>query len=83
MLENHADVVELLLARGADINAHTNVTITPGEYVPARAAAASGNGIIRQRALPTPNGGMTPLLFAIRDGNAPMMRLLLDHGARS
>jgi uncharacterized protein len=81
VLENHADVVELLLARGADINAHTNVTITKGEYVPARAAAASGNGIIRQRALPTPNGGMTPLLFAIRDGNAPMMRLLLDRGA--
>jgi ankyrin repeat protein len=24
---------------------------------------------------------MTPLLFAIRDGNASMMRLLLDHGA--
>lgn len=81
VLENHADVVELLLARGADINAHTNVTITKGEYVPARPAAASGNGIIRQRALPTPNGGMTPLLFAIRDGNAPMMRLLLDRGA--
>src|SRR5580658_6546635 len=81
VLENHAEVVELLLSRGADINAHSKVTITPGEYVPARAAAASGNGIIRQRALPTPNGGMTPLLFAIRDGNAPMMRLLLDRGA--
>ncbi|MGP0070603.1 MAG: ankyrin repeat domain-containing protein [Bryobacteraceae bacterium] len=82
VLENHADVVQLLLARGADINAHSKVTITPGEYVPARAAAASGNGIIRQRALPTPNGGMTPLLFAIRDGNVEMMRLLLDRGAR-
>src|ERR1700722_7369030 len=81
VLENHADVVELLLARGADVNAHTNVSITKGEYVPARPAAASGNGIIRQRALPTPNGGMTPLLFAIRDGNVPMMRLLLDHSA--
>src|SRR5581483_1753076 len=82
VLENHADVVELLLARGADINAHTKVTITKGEYVPARPAAASGVGIIRQRALPTPNGGMTALLFAIRDGNAPMMRLLLDRGAK-
>ncbi len=82
VLENHADVVELLLAQGADINAHTNVTITKGEYVPARPAAASGVGIIRQRALPTPNGGTTPLLFAIRDGNAPMMRLLLDRGAK-
>ena len=81
VLENHADVVELLIARGADINAHTDVTITKGEYVPARPAAASGNGIIRQRALPTPNGGMTPLLFAIRDANVPMMRLLLDRGA--
>jgi uncharacterized protein len=81
VLENHTDAVELLLKRGADINAHTNVTITKGEYVPARPAAASGNGIIRQRALPTPNGGMTPLLFAIRDGNATMMRLLLDRGA--
>ena len=81
VIENHPDVVKLLLSRGADANAHTNVTITKGEYVPARPAAASGTGIIRQRALPTPNGGMTPLLFAIRDGNAGMMRLLLDHGA--
>jgi uncharacterized protein len=82
VLENHADVVELLLTRSADVNAHTNVTITKGEYVPARPAAASGVGIIRQRALPTPNGGITPLLFAIRDGNTAMMRLLLDRGAR-
>jgi ankyrin repeat protein len=81
VLENHADVVDLLLARGADINAHTNVTITKGEYVAARSAAASGQGIIRQRALPTPNGGMTPLLFAIRDGNSPMAHRLLEHGA--
>jgi ankyrin repeat protein len=49
--------------------------------VPARAAGASGPGIIRQRALPTADGGMTPLLFAIRDGNTEMARLLLAHGA--
>ncbi len=81
VLENHVDMVKLLLARGADINAHTKVTMPKGEYVPARPAAASGTGIIRQRALPTPDGGMTPLLFAVRDGNAEMARLLLDHGA--
>ena len=81
VLENHVDVVKLLLARGADVNAHTTVTIPQGEYVPARAGGASGAGIIRQRALPTAEGGMTPLLFAVRDGNTDMVRLLLDHGA--
>ena len=81
VLENHADTVKLLLARGADINAHTTVSIPKGEYVPARPAGASGAGIIRQRALPTADGGMTPLLFAIRDGNAEMTRLLLDRRA--
>ncbi len=79
--ENHPDAVKLLLDRGADINASTAVTITKGQYVPARPAAASGAGIIRQRALPTPNGGMTPLLFAVRDGNTELTRLLLDRGA--
>jgi len=80
VLENHAEVVNLLLARGADINARTNVTMPKGEYVPARAGGASGTGIIRQRALPTADGGMTPLLFAVRDGNVAMVRLLLDRG---
>jgi len=81
VIENHPDTVKLLLDRGADIKAQTAVTITKGEYVPARPAAASGTGIIRQRALPTPNGGMTPLLFAVRDGNTDMVRLLLERGA--
>ena len=52
-----------------------------GEYVPARAGRRVGNGIIRQRALPTADGGMTPLLFAVRDGNVAMTRLLLERGA--
>jgi ankyrin repeat protein len=81
VLENHTDAVKLLLARGADINAKTTARTIKGEYTPARPAAASGPGIIRQRALPTAEGGMTSLLFAVRDGNAPMTRLLLDAGA--
>ncbi|MEP7309049.1 MAG: ankyrin repeat domain-containing protein [Acidobacteriota bacterium] len=81
VIENHTEMVQLLLARGGDVNARTNVMMPKGEFVPARAGGASGTGIIRQRALPTANGGMTPLLFAVRDGNVPMMRLLLDRGA--
>jgi ankyrin repeat protein len=79
--ENHPEIVKLLVARGADVKAQTTVTTPKGEYVPARAGGASGTGIIRQRALPTRDGGMTPLLFAVRDGNVAMMRLLLELGA--
>ena len=79
--ENHPDIVKLLAARGADVNARTTVTTPKGEYVAARAGGASGTGIIRQRALPKADGGMTPLLFAVRDGNTAMTRLLLELGA--
>jgi ankyrin repeat protein len=79
--ENHPEVVKLLVSRGANVNAQTKVTAPRGEYVPARAGGASGNGIIRQRALPTKDGGMSPLLFAVRDGNVAMTRLLLELGA--
>jgi ankyrin repeat protein len=79
--ENHPEVVKLLASRGANVNAQTKVTAPRGEYVPARAGGASGNGIIRQRALPTKDGGMSPLLFAVRDGNVAMTRLLLELGA--
>jgi ankyrin repeat protein len=79
--ENHPDIVKLLVARGADVNARTTVSMPKGEYQPARAGGASGNGIIRQRALPKADGGMTPLLFAVRDGNIVLTRLLLELGA--
>jgi ankyrin repeat protein len=79
--ENHIDIVKLLVARGADVKAQTTITTPRGAYVPARAGGASGNGIVRQRALPTKDGGMTPLLFAVRGGNPAMMRMLLELGA--
>jgi ankyrin repeat protein len=79
--ETHPDIVKLLAARGADVNARTTVTTPKGEYAPARPGGASGTGIIRQRALPKADGGMTPLLFAVRDGNTAMVRLLLELGA--
>lgn len=79
--ENHPDIVKLLAGRGASVNAQTQVKPPRGEYVAARAGGASGQGIIRQRALPTNEGGMSPLLFAVRDGNVAMTRLLLELGA--
>ena len=63
--------------QGTDDNLDAEGTV----QVPARAGGASGQGIIRQRALPTKDGGMTPLLFAVRDGNVAMTRLLLELGA--
>jgi ankyrin repeat protein len=79
--EHHPEIVKLLAARGADVNARTTVTTPRGQYVPARAGGASGQGIIRQRALPTKDGGLSPLLFAVRDGDTAMTRLLLELGA--
>jgi ankyrin len=79
--ENHPAVVRLLVARGASVNARTALTMPRGEYVPGRIGFTAGPGLVRQRALPTPEGGMAPLLFAVRDGNRDMMRLLLDLGA--
>ena len=79
--EGHLDVVKLLVARGANVNAGTAITRPKGEYAQARAGGASGAGIIRQRALPTADGGMSPLLFAVRDGIVEMTRLLLELGA--
>lgn len=79
--ENHPEIVKLLVSRGADVKVQTTIAKPKGEYVPARAGGASGNGIVRQRALPTADGGMTPLLFAVRDGNVTLTRLLLELGA--
>jgi uncharacterized protein len=79
--ENHPEVVKLLVGRGADVNARTAVIAPRWEYSPPRPGFTAGPGLTRQRAVPTPDGGMTPLLFAVRDGNGPMMRLLLDLGA--
>ena len=79
VIEKHLDVARLLIARGADVNAHTRVSVVPGEFTLAR--PGGGPGTTLQRAHPSPSGGMTALLFAIRDGNLEGTRLLLDSGA--
>lgn len=82
VLENHPEVVKVLLTRGADINAQTNVVIPDGTTGTPQAASgdigAHGPGMYRSRAVPSPSGGMTALLFAARDGNLDMARTLLE-----
>jgi ankyrin repeat protein len=79
VIEHHLDIAKLLIVRGADINAHTNVSIIPGEFGLARPGGGPGTQL--QRAHPSPAGGMTPLLFAIREGELDAVKLLLDSGA--
>jgi len=86
--ENHTEVVRLLLARGADINARTKVEVPDGMETSitrpdgTRALSAhigaAGPGVYRARAIPSPSGAMTPLLFAAREGHMEMARFLLD-----
>ena len=60
----------------------TTVTMPKGEYVPGtRRRRVRDRHRPAARACRRPNGGMTPLLFAVRDGNVAMTRLLLDRGA--
>jgi ankyrin len=85
--ENHPDIVKLLIARGAAVNARTRVGRTPPWVLPnSQPGFGHGIGIVRGgspdrgRRAPTP-GGMTPLLYASRDGRKETVRMLLDAGA--
>ena len=82
VLENHPDAAKMLLANGADINAQTNFVIPDGTTGEPQGTSgdigAHGPGIYRSRAVPSPSGAMTALLFAARDGNLEMTRLLVD-----
>jgi len=68
--ENHADVVKLLLAAGAEVNARS--TYYDFKF---RKVASGGTQAIYFR------GGLTPLLFAARQGAVESAQLLIDSGA--
>jgi uncharacterized protein len=86
--EDHADIVRLLVERGANVNAQTRTGQTPGWVLPNSVAGFGfGKGIIRG-GLPADRGsryftpgGLTPLLYAARDGRLEPAKILVAAGA--
>jgi ankyrin repeat protein len=84
--KNNAAIIELLLGRGAAIEARTRVGAKPSVRPPGAGGGSHGVGIVRGgvppqgEQLPTP-GGMTPLLFAARDGARAAADVLVSAGA--
>jgi uncharacterized protein len=84
--KNNAAIIELLLGRGAAIEARTRVGAKPAVRPPGAGGGSHGVGIVRGgvppqgEQLPTP-GGMTPLLFAARDGARAAAEVLVGAGA--
>ncbi len=83
---DNAATTALLLRHGASLEARTRVAARPAVRPPGAGGGSHGVGIVRGgvppqgEQLPTP-GGMTPLLFAARDGRLAAARVLLDAGA--
>jgi ankyrin repeat protein len=84
---DHPAIVSYLLERGAAVNAKTRVGDTPRWILPNSVPGfGHGIGIVRGgspdrgRREPIP-GGMSPLLYAARDGRVESARLLLAAGA--
>jgi ankyrin len=86
--ENHSDIVRLLVERGANVNARTRTGQTPGWILPNSVAGFGfGKGIIRG-GLPADRGsryftpgGLTPLMYAARDGRLEPAKILVTAGA--
>lgn len=85
--ENHPEVVRLLVDRRADVNATTRTGRTPPWLLP-NSVPGFGHGIgIVRGGLPERGsrylipGGLTPLLYAARDGRVESARMLVGAGA--
>lgn len=80
------DSVQLLLASGADVDAQSRAGAVPDFRLPSQNAGSKGVGIVRggwpERGERSPVGGAkTPLLYATRQGDLELTRLLVEAGA--
>lgn len=81
-----AEVVKLLIAAGANVNAQSKAGEVPGFRLPGQNAGSKGVGINRggwpEQGQRSPVGGAkTPLLYATRQGDLELTRLLVEAGA--
>jgi uncharacterized protein len=85
--EHRPQVVSLLLAKGAQVNARTRIGNAPGWVLPNSVPGfGHGVGIVRgglppRGSRPPIPGGLSPLQYAARDGHIDIATLLLDAGA--
>ena len=83
---NNTEIMRGLLAAGATVDAATRVGPKPAARPPGAGGGSHGVGIVRSgvppqgEQAPAP-GGMTPLLFAARDGRLDAAKLLSEAGA--
>jgi uncharacterized protein len=83
---NNPAMMKLLLAKGASIDARTRAGERPAARPPGAGGGSHGVGIVRSGVPPQGEqqpapGGMTPLLFAARDGMLDAARVLVEVGA--
>jgi len=86
--ENHDAAVGVLLEAGASPNAQTRKGPTPSFVPPCKGTGCGSEGVgINRGGLPDRGrraeirGGMTPLIYAARDGNVSAARRLIEAGA--
>jgi uncharacterized protein len=86
--EHHETAVRILLDAGASPNVQTRKGPTPTFVPPCKGTGCGSEGVgINRGGLPDRGrraeikGGMTPLLYAARDGNVAAARRLIDAGA--
>jgi uncharacterized protein len=71
-VEGHADVIRVLIEHGAAVGAQSKIEKATA-YGTAGPAARLPDGL--------QSGGLTPLLFAVREGSFPSIKLLVDFKA--